>query len=152
MGAWERSTRAASLDDLSPPLATAINAYLDKYELRPVIGAIDTGIETLSTREAGRFRKRTETVMTGALLTASHLVIASGPPDQIGVFVLSLDDIKAEDHETSPMNKLMPDTGVHVTGIAGWEHGEGSIFLPVEPGATGDAFRAALRDGMAAAS
>jgi len=148
MSEYTRSTRECTLDELRPELASAIRAQVEKYQ----IGKIEAGalmcIETTSTRQKkGLFGGSSEVIHMGVLLTPQWLIWAAGKPNEKpGIISARIGDIDARDFENTAMYKIMPDSGVDVTGRYTDVTQQGMSFIGLGPEPAGQKFRQLLHE------
>jgi hypothetical protein len=119
MGEWNRSTRECKLDSITPELKAAIQAHIESYNLGSILNDYRMCIETASQKKKkGLFGGRSDqSVLVAVILTPVWLVWAVRG-DRSGVAALSvrLDELVVEDYTSTPGYKLLPDTGIEVTG------------------------------------
>jgi hypothetical protein len=120
MGEWNRSTRECRLDDMTPELNTAIQAHIESYNLGSILDDYRMCIETVSQKKKkGLFGGGgDQSVLAAVILTPAWLVWAV-LGDKSGAAALSarLDELVVEDYASTPRYKLLPDTGIEVTGV-----------------------------------
>ncbi len=117
-------------------------------------------IETTSTKKKkGLFGGRTsgQTVQVAVLTPTWLLIGAQGEaPDSLGVLSLQLRDATARDYRDDPGYKLLPDTGVNVTGpytgrVGMYGNSEVSSFVALGEEPVAREFKDLLFDTIAAA-
>lgn len=150
MGDYLRATRECPLENMRPALAAAIRAHLEKHGLTASVAA---ACETTSTKQKkGLFGGKAEVILTGALLAPPWLIWASGKEGEApAVLSVRLRDIQIVDYEKSELNKLMPDTGLTLTGLRTDGVELGSAFIGLGPESAAQQFRAALKEAWAKA-
>jgi hypothetical protein len=120
MGEWNRSTRECTLESITPELNAAIQAHIETYNLGSVLNEYQMCIETASQKKKkGLFGgSGDQSVLVVAILTPVWLVWAVRG-DRSGTAALSarLDELVVADYATTPGYKLLPDTGIEVTGV-----------------------------------
>lgn len=120
MGEWNRSTRECTLDGITPELNVAIQAHIESYNLGSILNDYRTCIETVSQKKKkGLFSGRgDQSVLVVVILTPVWLVWAVRG-DRSGAATLSarLDELVVEDYASTPGYKLLPDTGIELTGV-----------------------------------
>jgi len=151
MGDYLRTTRECAVEDLQPPLVTAIRGHVDRYELGDIEGSALICCETTSTKKRkGFFGGKTEIILTGVVVTPKWLIWASGKEDEVpGVLSARLQDIRVQDYEKTELYKMMQDTGLNVLGLRTGTNDLGSVFIGLGPEPAGQKFRAMLRAAIA---
>ncbi len=145
MSEYLRSTRHCTLENMQPVLASAIRSYIDKNGL--VLPASFPCYETTSTKQKkGLFGGKPETILTGVVLTAQSLIVATRKGSEApAVLSIKLSDIRVQEYEKSDMYKLMPDTGLNLTGLPAGLDERGSLFIGLGSEPAAQEFRAALK-------
>jgi hypothetical protein len=119
MGEWNRTTRQCTLEGISPELHAAIQAHIESYNLGSILSDYRMCIETASQKKKkGFFGKGDQSVLAAAILTSTWLVWAVRG-DRSGTAALSarLDELVVADYAASPGYKLLPDSGIELTGV-----------------------------------
>ena len=121
MGEWNRSTRKMALDEIQSEHWETIQEHFEIYNLKPDLGDYLMCVETISSKKkkklfGGGIPDQTIQI---SIITPEWLVIAAqgDTPDSIGILSIQLKDAIAKDYKDDPGYKLIPDTGVNVTGI-----------------------------------
>lgn len=151
MGDYVRITRECTLDSMHPALATAIRARIVKYDLEDGEASALICCETTSTKQKkGLFRRKTEVVLTGIILTPQWLIWAAGEENEApGVLAARLRDIRIEDYEKSDMYRMIQDTGLNIFGLHTDAHGLGSTFIGLGSEPAAQRLRDLLKDAIA---
>jgi len=117
MGEWNRSTRESSLESLRPEIVGAINQHIELYNLGPILNDYLICVETRSTKKKkGLFSGGDgRPIIVTAITTPRWLVWVV---EEKGVTALSvrLQDMVAVDYKDTPGYKLIPDSGIDITG------------------------------------
>lgn len=118
MGEWNRSTKEFDISLLRPEVRTAIQNHSASFNLGNILDNVQICIETTSEKKKkGLFGGGEKPVFTCVLVTLDWLIIYVCQNDSDGaVSSAPMGDLVAEDYANSPMYKLMPDSGVHITG------------------------------------
>ena len=121
MGEWNRSTSKKALNEIRPECWKAIQEHFEAYDLKPDLSEYLTCVETISSKKkkklfGGGIPNQTVQI---SIITPKWLVIAAqgDKPDSLGVLSVQLKDAVAKDYKDDPGYKLIPDTGVNVTGV-----------------------------------
>jgi hypothetical protein len=153
MGDYLRITRETPLDSLNPSLLSAIRAHVEKYELGDIATSALMCCETTSTKhKKGLFGGKAETVLTGVILTPQWLIWATAKDDESpAVLSARLRDIQVQDYEKSGMHKMIPDTGLNVSGLRMDAVDLGSAFIGLGSEPAAEEFRIKLKEALAKA-
>jgi hypothetical protein len=152
MSKWKRSTREISLDDLPAEMLTAIDQHIERYNLGPILSDALMSIQTDSEKiKKGLFGGSTQ-VKIAAILTPRWLVWSidesKGKPT-----VLSAQLIHAtiQDYSQTSFAKLVPDSGIEVSGMFTAASETVSAFIGLEDNLAGQRFRDIVIKAAAAA-
>ncbi len=154
MGDYNRSTREITLDSLPPAMSAALMAHIEQYELGEVLGDALICIEATSEKiKKGLFPgPGPKFLRMGVVLTPRWLFeIRAADNEAPYARSLRLADAVVEDHEKSAFAKMMPDTGVHITGLATGASEAGTSFLGLGRDAAGEKFKQMLIQAVQAA-
>jgi hypothetical protein len=147
MGDYNRSTRELTLESLPAAMSAALMAYIDQYELGDVLSDALICIEATSEKiKKGLFSGPGPKIMKmGVVLTPRWLFeIRAADSEAPYARSLRLANIVIEDYEKSSLYKMMPDSGVNVTGqVTGAAEG-GTSFLGLGRDAAGEKFKQIL--------
>jgi hypothetical protein len=145
MGDYKRTTRECTLETLRPELSAAIRTHVEKHNLGDILSGAVACIETTSEKSRKGLFGSAEIIYQGAVLTKGWLVWASGGTKAaMGVLSARLNQLTVQDYAKSDFAKLIPDTGVQVTGLQTGTSEAGSAFIGLEENAAGRKFREAL--------
>lgn len=121
MGDWNRSTRKMLIDEIQPEYMNSIQEHNEAYNLKLDFSDYLTCIETNSTKKKKKLfgGGMPNQVTQVSIITPKWLVIAvqGDKPGSVGVLSIQLKDAVAKDYKDDPGYKLIPDTGVYVTGL-----------------------------------
>ena len=150
MGDYLRTTRECTLDSLFPMLAAGMRAHLEKYEL----GDASTTLiccETVSTRQKkGLFGRKTEVIRTAVLVTPTHLIWAAAKDNKTpGVLSARLREVQVQDYEKSELYRLVPDSGLNITGLFTNATTPASSFIGLGQEPAAQKFRTILKETVA---
>lgn len=144
---WNRSTHESSLENFSSQVTTAIHQHLVEYQLGQILSNVLICLETKSEKVKKGLFGGTGMILTDLILTPAWLLWAMVEVgESIRVISARLADIVVVDYSKSSMAKLIPDTGIDVTGeftgVTRWNPSElrGSIFMGVENNSAGIKF------------
>ena len=149
MSEYVRTTRECTLDELRPELAAAIRDQINAYKLDTIETAALICIETTSTKQKKGLFGSAELIHAGVLLTPKWLIWAAGKQaEKPAVISARLHDIVVQDYENSAMVKIMPDTGVNITGRYTDVTQQGMSFIGLGPEPAAQKFRQALHEAV----
>jgi hypothetical protein len=121
MGEWNRSTNKMTLDEIRPEHWKAIQEHFEAYDLKQDLSEYLMCIETISSKKKKKLFGGgiPNQVIQISILTPKWLVIGTqgDTSDSAGVLSIQLKDAIAKDYKDDPGYKILPDTGVNVTGI-----------------------------------
>ena len=153
MGDYIRSTRACTLDTLTPPLGAALRAHAAQYQLGDLNAPGVACWETVSTKKKkGLFASKPEVILTGIVLAPPMLLWAAGKANEKpAVLSARLRDVRVQDYEQSSMHKLVQDTGLNINGLITDASSAVSAFIGLGPEPAAQQFREALAAAVAKA-
>lgn len=127
---WKRTTKEVSIDGLRPELVEAINGHIVKYNLGDIFSEAMMCIQTDSEKIKKGLFGGSEIVYMGAVVTSRWLIWAtSGTKAQTAVLSALLQDVVVQDYAHSSFAKLVPDTGLNVSGRFTDVSENGSAFI-----------------------
>jgi hypothetical protein len=147
MGDYNRSTRELTLETLPAAMSAALKTHIEQYELGDVLADVLICVEATSEKvKKGLFAGPGPKVMKmGVVLTKRWLFeIRAADNEPPYARSLRLADIVVEDHEKSAFARMVPDTGVHITGQATGATESGTSFIGLGKDAAGEKFKEAL--------
>lgn len=147
MGDYNRSTRELTFDNMPAGMSDALKAHIEQYNLGDVLNDVLICIETTSEKiKKGLFAGPGPKLMKlQAVLTKRWLFeILSEDGKAPYARSLRLADIVVEDYEKSSFYKMLPDTGVQVTGLATGATESGMSFIGLGKDSAGDKFKQLL--------
>jgi hypothetical protein len=153
MSEWSRTTRECKLEELDPQVLAAIGKQLKSYgidlEREPVL----TCCQTRSTRSVKKlFRSSTELAYTAVLLTSQWLIWSAAKDGGLpATRVARLRELSVQDYESCELFRLMPDTGVNISGLRSDTAEPGTLFIGLGPEPAAEKFRKLMRANIAAA-
>ncbi len=146
MSDWKRSTRDCSVDGLPPEMAAAVDKHIELNNL----GAIQTQVSACVVTTSQKIKKNLfgpgdNTSVVGALVASGWLLWAArGEEPEVAVMSARLADITVQDYAATPLARMMPDTGVEVTGSFTDDYESASAFIPLDDSPAGQNFKTAL--------
>ncbi|MEZ4590369.1 MAG: hypothetical protein R3D55_04405 [Chloroflexota bacterium] len=133
------------MNNLNAQVAAAIRSHAAKYNLGDIEAATLICCETVAKKgKKGLFGKGV-VIETAVLLTARWLIWATAEGNQPPtVLSAQLNDIQIQDYETSEMYKLIPDSGLVISGLRTDAVDLGSTFIGFGPEPAAQKFRTLL--------
>ena len=142
MSDWKRKTQEVSFESLLPEMIAAINEHIKQYNLGPILSDSIMCIQTDSVKAKKGLFGREETVYTGAMITPRWLVWGtSGTNTETIVLSAQLIDIVVQDYAQTEFAKMIPDSGINVTGKFTDVAENSTAFIGLGEGAMGDKFK-----------
>ncbi|HET9909392.1 MAG TPA: hypothetical protein VFQ23_22280 [Anaerolineales bacterium] len=142
MSDWKRITREISIENLLPEMVTAINKHIEQYNLGPILSEAVMCIQTDSEKVKKGLFGKAETVHTGAVITPRWLIWAtSGSKTVTTVLSAQLNDIVVQDYTQTEFMKLIPDSGMNVSGKFTDVSEDSTAFIGLDDGIAGNKFK-----------
>jgi hypothetical protein len=142
MSDWKRLTKEVSVAGLRPEMVEAINHHIDRYNLGPILADVLMCIQTDSEKIKKGLFGGGEIAYTGAVVTPHWLIWAvSGTKAKTAVLSALLSDVVVQDYSQSSFAKLIPDTGLNVSGKFTDVSENGSAFIGLDDGAPAGRFK-----------
>lgn len=143
MSEWIRATRECTTSELPAAARAALAQHLARYTLRPLLDESLMCVVTESTkRKKGIFAPGPPTTTVTAIITPGWLLWANGSGDGPQVVTSArLADVTVADYRTSPSFKLIPDSGVEISGAFTDMAERVTAFLPLSENAAGTSLK-----------
>ena len=142
MSDWKRKTQEVPFESLSPEMIAAINKHIERYNLGPILSDAIMCIQTDSLKEKKGLFSSEETVRTGAVITPRWLVWAtSGTKTETMVLSAQLIDVVVQDYSQTEFAKMIPDSGINVSGKFTDVSESSTAFIGLEESNTGNKFK-----------
>ena len=142
MSDWKRITKEVHFENLPPEMVAAMNAHIQQYNLGPILADALMGIQTDSEKEQKGLFGGSETVRMGVVLTPRWLVWAvRGTKTEAAVLSAQLINVTVQDYAQTPFAKMVPDSGIQVSGMFTDTSESATAFIGLEEGAAGNKFR-----------
>jgi hypothetical protein len=139
---WKRSTKEIPFESLPPEMAAAINQHIEGHNLGPILLDSLLCIQTDSEKVKKGLFGKAETVQVGAIVTPRWLVWAiHGANSQTVVLSAQLINITVQDYAQTSFAKMIPDSGIEVSGMFTDASESVSAFIGMEENAAGNQFR-----------
>ncbi|MCC6298209.1 MAG: hypothetical protein IT314_02845 [Anaerolineales bacterium] len=141
MSDWKRTTKETRIEGLRAELSQAINEHIAKYNLGDILSDAAMCIQTDSEKIKKGLFGGGETAFTGALVTPRWLVWAtSGNKTKTAVLSAQLNDVTVEDYAQSSFAKMIPDSGLNVSGKFTDASNNGMTFIGLDESAASKKF------------
>ena len=117
MSDWKRTTKEVPFEGLQPEMVTAIQRHLEQYNLGSILSDALMCVQTDSERAKKGLFGSTETVFMGVVVTPRWLVWAiRGTKTPLAILSAQLRDVVVQDYAQTQFAKMIPDTGIQVSG------------------------------------
>lgn len=142
MSDWKRTTKEVLFENLRPDMVEAIRKHIERHNLGMILSeplmCVQVDSETVN---KGLFRSA-ETVSMGVVVTLRWLVWAlSGTKTPTTVLSAQLRDIVVRDYAQTQFAKMIPDTGIEVSGRFTDASENVSAFIGLDDSPAGTRFR-----------
>jgi len=139
---WKRRTKEILFESLPSEMVSSINHHLEQHNLGPILSEVLLCIQIDSEKvKKGLFGGK-ETVQVGAVVTPRWLVWAvSETKKQTAVLSAQLINITIQDYSQTSFAKLVPDSGLEVSGLFTDSNENVSAFIGLDESSTAIKFR-----------
>lgn len=145
MSEWKRTTRELSFEGLPPPMVSAIERHIERYNLGSILSDALMCILTDSEKPKMGLFGAAETVQMGAVVTPRWLVWAiMGSSTRPTALSARLANVTVQDYAETPFAQMVPDSGIQVSGMFTDASEAASAFIGLDQGIAGQRFRAVL--------
>ena len=145
MSDWKRKTKEISLDGFPSEMASAIQRYIEQYNLGPILSDALMCVQTDSEKTKKGLFGKTENVQMAAIVTPRWLVWSVDQPgSKAAVLSAQLIHVTVQDYAQTPFAKMVSDSGVEVSGMFTDASESASAFIGLEENAAGQKFRQML--------
>ena len=142
MSDWKRRTKEASFESLPSEMANAIQGHIERYNLGPILSDALLLVHTDSEKIQKGLFGRAETVKMTAILTPRWLVWTVEQPNaKPAVLSAQLIHVTIQDYAQTPFAKMVPDSGIEVSGMFTAASESASAFIGLEEGDAGNKFK-----------
>ena len=150
MSDWKRQTKEISLEHLPSEMASAIQWHIDRYNLGPILSDALMWIQTDSEKIKKGWFGGAETVQVGAVVAPRWLIWAiTRTKTKTVVLSAQLIHITVQDYAQTPFAKMVPDSGIEVSGMFTDASESASAFIGLDEGAAGQRFKEILSKAAA---
>jgi hypothetical protein len=141
MSIWKRATQEIPFESLHPEIKDAISKHIEQYDLGAILSETLMCVQTDSEKAKKGLFGQAETVYTGVVLTPRWLIWGtSGSKAHLAVLSAQLRNLTVQDYAQTPFMKMVPDSGMEVSGPFTDTLGIGSVFIGLDD-AVGKKFR-----------
>ncbi|HET6594268.1 MAG TPA: hypothetical protein VFG81_01515 [Anaerolineales bacterium] len=145
MSDWKRRTQEVAIDALPAQAREAVERHIEQYNLGPILLDVLMCIQTESEKVKKGLFGKAESVQMTVILTPRWLLWSVDQPNKnTAVLSAQLIHITVQDYSQTPFAKLIPDSGVEVSGMFTDASEPASLFIGLEESAAGQAFRQSL--------
>ena len=150
MSDWKRQTKEVSLEGLPSEMASAIRQHIEQHNLGPVLSDALMCVQTDSEKiKKGLFGKA-EIVRMVVTVTPGWLVwLIEQPKTEPVVLSAQLIHVTVQDYSQIPFFKMVPDSGIEVSGMLTDASESVSAFIGLDESAAGQKFRRILTQAAA---
>jgi hypothetical protein len=142
MSDWKRRTREIPFESLPLEMVAAINQHIEGHNLGPILSDSLICVETDSEKVKKGLFGKAEIVQVGAIVTPRWLLWAiHGTNMQIAVRSAQLINIIVQDYAQTSFAKMIPDSGIEVSGLFTGASESVSAFIGLEENAAGNQFK-----------
>jgi hypothetical protein len=141
MSDWKRTTREVAFEQFSEDVKTEIQRHIRLYNLGEILEDALICIETDSEKPKKGLFGSAESVRQCAIVTPHWLVWSVRDQKSLAALSALLRDIVLQDYGDTPLAKMLPDSGIQVTGKFTDVSENASAFLGLEANAVGEKFK-----------
>jgi len=142
MSDWKRTTKEVPFESLPPEMISAINQHIKQYNLGSILSDALMCIQTDSEKVKKGLFGGAETVQVDAVITPRWLVWAvNGTRTKAAVLSAQLINITLQDYAQTPFAKMVPDSGMEVSGMFTDASESASAFIGLDESMAGKKFR-----------
>lgn len=145
MSDWKRNTKEVPFESLAPEMIAAINKHIEQYNLGPVLSDALMCVQTGSEKVKRGLFGGAERVRMGVVVTPRWLIWAvNGTKTQTAVLSAQLIHVTVQDYAQTQFAKMVPDSGIEVSGMFTGASENASAFIGLDEGSVGDRFKEVL--------
>ena len=145
MSDWKRQTKEISMEALPADTREAMERHIGQYNLGPILLDSLMCVQTDSEKVKKGLFGKSEIVQMTAIVTPHWLLWTVDQPNKHPtVLSAQLIHITVQDYSQTPFAKMVPDSGVEVSGIFTDASEAASAFIGLDESAAGQTFRQTL--------
>jgi len=142
MSDWKRNTKEIPFQNLPTEMVSAVNEHIEQYNLGSILSDALMCVQTDSEKVKRGLFGGAEMVRMGAIITPRWLVWAvNGTTTQTAVLSAQLINITVQDYAQTPFAKMIPDSGIQVSGMFTDASESASAFIGLDESQAGRKFR-----------
>jgi hypothetical protein len=142
MSDWKRATKEIPLEHLPAEMLSAVHGHVEQYNLGPILSDALMCVHTDSEKVKKGLFGREEIVHMGAVVTPRWLVwVVNGTKTHPAVLSAQLINITVQDYAQTPFVKMIPDSGLQVSGLFTDVSESASAFISLDESPAGQKFR-----------
>ena len=142
MSDWKRATQEVQFKGLMPEMVDEIEKHIELYNLGPILADALMCVQTDSEKPKKGLFGNAEIVYQGVIVTPRWLVWAvTGTKTSMVVLSAQLKDVVVQDYAQTQMAKLVPDTGIEVSGRFTDYTENSSAFIGLDESVAGRKFK-----------
>jgi len=150
MSEWKRKTKEVSLESLPTEIRTAVQAHIEQYNFGPILSDALMCVQTDSEKTKKGLFGKAESVQMTAIATPRWLIWSIDQPNtKATVLSAQLIHVTQQDYAQTPFAKMVPDSGIEVSGMFTDAGESASAFIGLEENAAGQKFRQLLVEAVA---
>ena len=133
MSDWKRTTREIPFESLRPEMVEAVRKHVEQYNLGSILSDALMCIQTDSEKIKKPLFGSAEVVCVGAEVTPRWLGWGvNGTKAQTAVLSAQLRDVTVQDYAHTQFAKMIPDSGIQVSGRFADVAENGSAFIGLD--------------------
>jgi hypothetical protein len=145
MSDWKRTTKEVAFENLPGEIVAVIRQHIEKHNLGLMLADSLMCVQTDSEKVKKGLFGSTEIVQMAAIVTPRWLVWSvDQPTTKADVLSAQLIHVTVQDYSQTPFAKMIPDSGVQVSGLFTDASESASAFIGLDEGVAGQRFRQIL--------
>ena len=149
MSEWKRSTREITFDQLPVDMQAEIRKHIELYNLGDILSDAQMCIQTDSEKPKKGLFSPAESICQCAVVTSRWLIWVvrrtKMPPAALSA---RLADVVIQDYANTPFAKMVPDSGLEVSGRFTDVTENASSFIGLEENVVGKKFKETVIDAV----
>jgi hypothetical protein len=142
MSDWKRVTREISLDQVPAEMKAEVQRHIELYNLGGLLSDALICVQCDAEKAKKGLFGSAETNRTVAILTTHWLLwVVSGSKTPVTATSALLNDVVIQDYAATPFAKMVPDSGIQVSGRFTDVAENSSAFIGLENNAAGQKFK-----------
>lgn len=142
MSAWKRSTKEISFEQLPSEMKADIQKLIELYNLGDILSDAHMHIQTDFEKAKKGLFGSVEVVHMGAVVTPRWSIwVLNGTKTSIAVLSAVLTHLVVQDYADTSFAKMVPDSGIEVSGTFTDTAENASAFLGLQDNAAGKKFK-----------